>query len=163
MHRLDNPTRGLLIAAKTDRVQMLLGQMFECKEIHKRYFAVVEGVPPESGTIESEMENRPAVTGYRRLERYECGMDSWVSTVQLQPHTGRTHQLRKHMAQIGHPILGDRRYGIQVTVPRELGLFLCAVTLAFTHPISGEELAFEIPVPDHIERYLKGWTECDRP
>ncbi len=154
VHRLDNQTRGLLIVAKTARAQMVLGLLFEKKAIRKRYRAIVIGQIPESGRVERPIEKRPAITVYRRTEMFQSLRNEWLSRVDLWPETGRTHQLRKHMKHIGHPILGDKRYGTEGMILKGRGLFLCAVELRFPHPISEEPLQIEIPEPAKFTQIL---------
>jgi tRNA pseudouridine32 synthase / 23S rRNA pseudouridine746 synthase len=155
VHRLDMSTSGLMMFARGMGMQRRLSQMFRERLISKRYIAVVSGsLRQETGEIDlpliCDWPNRPrqmidhtlgkpSLTCYRVLS---FGADS--TRVELEPVTGRTHQLRVHMAAIGHPILGDALYGDAANAPR---LLLHASELSFGHPISGEPLNFVSPPP----------------
>jgi tRNA pseudouridine32 synthase/23S rRNA pseudouridine746 synthase len=154
VHRLDMATSGLMLFARSANMQRLFSQLFRGREIHKRYVAVVEGVlKPATGEITlpivADWPNRPlrkidvgsgkpSQTRYRLLA-HDAVTDT--SRVELEPVTGRTHQLRVHMAAIGHPILGDALYGGTAGVIAER-LLLHSSMLSFVHPISGETLTF---------------------
>jgi tRNA pseudouridine32 synthase/23S rRNA pseudouridine746 synthase len=155
VHRLDMATSGLMVFARGTEMQRRLSQMFQEREVKKRYMAVVAGnLELEEGEVElaiaADWPNRPlrkvdaelgkpSLTRYRVLER---NADS--TRVELEPVTGRTHQLRVHMAAIGHPILGDSLYGDATSAPR---LMLHACSLRFLHPLSNEPLNFIVPSP----------------
>ncbi|ADE13199.1 RluA family pseudouridine synthase [Sideroxydans lithotrophicus] len=155
VHRLDMATSGLMVFARGARMQSRLSNMFRDREVGKRYVAVVAGrLEPETGEvdlpiaadwpkrplrkIDSEL-GKPSLTRYRLLE-----LDVSASRVELEPFTGRTHQLRVHMAAIGHPILGDALYGDESSAPR---LLLHASWLSFAHPFSSEPLNFVSAAP----------------
>jgi tRNA pseudouridine32 synthase/23S rRNA pseudouridine746 synthase len=155
VHRLDMATSGLLLFARGESMQRRLSQMFRERLISKRYVAVVSGrLAQETGEIDlpliCDWPNRPrqmvdhaigkpSLTRYRRLD-----IDSSTSRVELEPVTGRTHQLRVHLAAIGHPILGDALYGDAGAAPR---LLLHACSLEFLHPLSGAPLNFASASP----------------
>lgn len=155
VHRLDMSTSGLIVFARGTEIQRRLSQMFRDHEIAKRYVAVVSG-RMESATGEvnlpifADWPNRPlrkidANLGKPSLTRYQVlSHDADTTRVELEPVTGRTHQLRVHMAAIGHPILGDALYGDTACAPR---LLLHACSLSFTHPLSGVPLNFLSPSP----------------
>lgn len=154
VHRLDMATSGLMVFARGIEMQRRLSQMFHDREVEKRYLAIVTGkLEPETGEIDlpivADWPNRPlqkidAVSGKPSLTLYYALSSDGVTTrVELEPITGRSHQLRLHMAAIGHPILGDALYGDPASAPR---LLLHACALSFTHPSSGEPLNF-ISVP----------------
>lgn len=149
VHRLDMATSGLLLFARGLEVQRTLSRAFEQRDVHKRYVAVVAGeLPEDAGEIDlaigqhwpdrprrqvDQERGRAALTRYRVLGRGEGR-----TGVELEPVTGRTHQLRVHLAAIGHPILGDALYApaaVQAAAPR---LLLHASKLAFAHPGTGE-------------------------
>ena len=162
VHRLDKDTSGLMIAAKTQFAHNRLSQQIKDREVSKGYMALVEGAPsPESGMIEvpigrdTRRRTRMAVvpggresrTGYRLLERV-----GGYSLLELQLHTGRTHQARVHLAWLGHPLLGDGIYGRRSPLlPRH---FLHAHRLSFAHPTSGESLEFQSPLPPDLQAAL---------
>jgi tRNA pseudouridine32 synthase/23S rRNA pseudouridine746 synthase len=155
VHRLDMATSGLMVFARGAGMQRKLSQMFQAREVSKRYIAVVSGrLEQEVGEINlpliCDWPNRPKqmvdhALGKSSLTRYRLlGLDGFSSCVELEPITGRTHQLRLHMAAIGHPILGDALYGDESSAPR---LLLHASSLGFDHPVSGDLLRFESPPP----------------
>ena len=153
IHRLDMATSGLMVFARGAYAQSRLSQVFRERDVEKLYVAVVTGkLEPESGEvnlpISTDWPNRPLhkidlLAGKPSLTRYRLlSFDNGCSRVELQPVTGRTHQLRLHMATIGHPILGDMLYGDAASASR---LLLHARSLSFAHPVSGKSLHFDSP------------------
>lgn len=155
VHRLDMATSGLMLFARGTAMQSRLSQMFRERAVEKRYVAVVAGrLASASGEVNlpiaADWAKRPlrtidAALGKCSLTRYRVlsqGED--CCRVELAPVTGRTHQLRVHMAAIGHPILGDALYGNERSAPR---LLLHASSLSFAHPASGMALQFCSPPP----------------
>lgn len=154
VHRLDMATSGLMLFSRGAEMQRRLSQMFREREVQKRYVAVVAGkLGPATGEVNlpivADWPNRPlrkidaesgkpSVTRYRLLSHDEV---TDTSRVELEPLTGRTHQLRVHMASIGHPVLGDTLYG-GIAGASSKRLLLHASRLSFLHPISGEPLTF---------------------
>jgi 23S rRNA pseudouridine1911/1915/1917 synthase len=164
VHRLDKDTSGCLVVAKTDPVHQSLTEQFSSRSVSKFYLAVVKGRPPlDHGTIENQIARDPrnrqkmavvlppagktAVTDYRVLNPMA---DS--SLVECELHTGRTHQIRVHMREMGHPILGDPIYAKNTAGAQRL--MLHAWKLGFTHPASGEKVAFESPIPLDFHPWL---------
>lgn len=155
VHRLDMATSGLMLFARGAEMQRKLSIMFQQREMDKRYIAVCAGTleQPEGEIdlpIAPDWPNRPlqhidtehgkpSLTRYRLLQQ-----ESDRSRVELEPFTGRSHQLRLHLASLGHPILGDALYGDESSAPR---LLLHACSLRFTHPDTGELLTFEHAPP----------------
>lgn len=155
VHRLDMATSGLLVFARGVEMQRRLSHLFRERLVYKRYVAVVCGVlRQESGTVDLPLicdwpnrplqkvdhdSGKPSLTHYRLL-----GVMDGNSRVELEPVTGRSHQLRVHMAALGHPILGDSLYGDAVSAPR---LLLHACALRFAHPLGGKALNFDSPPP----------------
>ena len=163
VHRLDKNTSGLMIAAKTESAHHGLSQQIKDRVVHKGYLALVKGIPsPETGMIDAPIgrdprrrtrmavttDGRESRTGYRLLER--AGR---YSLLELQLHTGRTHQARVHLAWLGHPILGDAVYGKRS--PLLSRHFLHAHCLAFAHPATGEPLEFRSPLPPDLDAALE--------
>ena len=159
VHRLDMATSGLLLFARGTEMQRRLSQLFREREIQKRYVAVVAGkLEPLSGEIDlpliGDWPNRPRqkvdpLSGKRSLTRYRLlahDAGAGASRVELEPITGRTHQLRVHMAAIGHPIVGDALYGGDAGsgVGR---LLLHASALSFAHPLNAEPLSLASDAP----------------
>lgn len=151
VHRLDMATSGLLVFARGTAMQRKLSRLFHDRKVEKRYVAVVAGWLDASGEIElplgADWPNRPRqkvdhATGKHSLTRYRLlAYDAAADTsrVELEPVTGRTHQLRVHLATSGHPIIGDALYGGRAAER----LLLHAGTLDFIHPSNGERLRLE--------------------
>lgn len=155
VHRLDMATSGLMVFARGAQMQRELSRLFERRLVSKRYVAVVAGrVEPAAGEVDlpliADWPNRPLQKvdheqGKPSLTRYRVSRhDRDTTRVELDPVTGRTHQLRLHMAAIGHPILGDAFYGDAASAPR---LLLHACSLSFVHPRSGEPLSLTSEAP----------------
>ncbi len=155
VHRLDSPTSGLLLAAKTKQAQINLGHQFESRNIKKRYRAVVKGEIGSPGRIASDIDGRSSETEYMPVRSLRSIKNEHVTLVDLYPGTGRTHQLRKHMAGIGHPIIGDKLYGESGDLFRGKGLFLAAVELSFTHPINGILMNIRIDDPEKFSTFME--------
>ena len=145
VHRLDVPTGGLVLVAKTAGAVAALGRMLAEGQVEKRYRALVVGALKREGRIEDAIDGRAAASRYAAVTQTRSLHCDWLTTVDLWPETGRTHQLRRHLAGCGHPILGDAIYGRPGSVLRRSGLFLRAVSLRFSHPITGVAVAVEIP------------------
>jgi RluA family pseudouridine synthase len=154
VHRLDSQTSGLLLIAKTKRSQINLGHQFESKNIKKRYRAVVKGEMKNSGRIISEIDGRSAETQYVPVKSVQSIKNGFVTLVDLFPGTGRTHQLRKHMSESGHPIIGDKLYGEPSDLFRGKGLFLAAVELLLNHPVDGDLLNLKIDDPEKFSTFM---------
>ncbi len=163
VHRLDALTSGLLIIAKTTYARIELGKQFEEKNIQKRYRAIVMGKLPQSGTIAETIGGKAAITRFELVKAVPSLKSEWLSLVDLYPQTGRTHQLRIHLAGIGNPILGDKLYGEKNLIFKGKGLFLCALELKFQHPVTNENLEFRIEEPNkfkiHLEREERRWRK----
>jgi len=167
VHRLDSGTSGLMIVAKEAEAYATLAEMMLRHEVQRTYVALAEGLPDTtSGTIDAPLGRSPqhrkkiavvaggrdAVTKFRVVERLrEC------SLLEVKPETGRTHQIRVHLAAIGHAVLGDAVYGHDRKLARRLGLtrpFLHAAGLAFTHPVTGAAMTLEEPLSQDLETAL---------
>ncbi|MCK0158684.1 RluA family pseudouridine synthase [Cellulophaga sp. F20128] len=140
VHRLDFPTTGLLVIGKTTASILLLNKLFENKEIAKTYLAVTQGVMPTEGSINTEVDNKVALSHYSVLNRIVSKKFKFLNLVKLTLTTGRKHQLRTHLAGIGNPILGDAQYGIAGQIVKGKGLYLHAYSLEFTHPFTNEKI-----------------------
>lgn len=164
VHRLDKDTSGLLIVARTSEAMMRLAQQFQEHAVTKRYLALVEGhLPLAEGGIEAPIgrdpRHRQRMTLTARHGRHAETL-FWVeqefksfSLVRVQIITGRTHQIRVHLAAIGHPVAGDHIYGRPQPLepPR---LFLHAAELQFSHPTTGQPLTFQAPLPPDLQQFL---------
>ena len=156
LHRLDNPTCGLVLVAKTERAQVIMGRQFEKKTIRKRYKAVVVGKVKEAkGRLNSSIDGKPSLTEYEVVKVTTSAKYGYLSLVNLYPVTGRTHQLRIHMSELGHPIIGDKYYSKAVEVLNGKGLMLCSDKVWFKHPISNDSVEVEINIPNKFERYME--------
>lgn len=163
VHRLDSGTTGLLMVARTQRAYDALVAALAQRLVTRRYVALVHGsLEADEGVVDAPIgrsakdatkmavttNGKHARTHYRVEERYSEPLECSVLSCQLE--TGRTHQIRVHLAAIGHPVVGDERYGSN---RERLGLtrpYLHAEHLGFTHPETGEELAFHAPLPDDL-------------
>ncbi|HEV8029466.1 MAG TPA: RluA family pseudouridine synthase [Stellaceae bacterium] len=183
VHRLDKDTTGLLVAAKTEMVHQALSRDFALRRIERAYSAVVWGVPlPASGEISGnigrsivnrkkmavvgESRGKPAVTRYRVERRFGPGRNWCAALLECQLLTGRTHQIRVHLAHSGHPLIGDAVYGTRAgrtvahsgPVGAMIGRFprqaLHARLLGFIHPATGERLSFERPLPADMQELI---------
>lgn len=179
VHRLDKDTSGLLVAAKTDRAHQGLARLFHDHDLERGYMAVVWGRPGlPSGTVDTAIGRSPANrkkmavvrSGGRRAVthwRLERAVGSKASLIDCRLETGRTHQIRVHLAHIGHPVVGDPLYGGRVnnrldSAPPEVrdriaaypGQALHAYLLGFVHPVSGEKLRFQSDLPPKIKALL---------
>lgn len=162
VHRIDRDTSGLIIAAKNDAAHLALAAQLEDHSLYREYHAIaVGGFREDAGAVDAPLARHPvdrkkmavdrvngknAVTHWRVLERY-----SGYTYLQCRLETGRTHQIRVHLASLGHPLLGDTVYGAKKPVPGLAGQCLHARKLTFTHPRSGEEMTVECPLPDWFE------------
>ena len=158
VHRLDMSTSGLLILARSKEMQAALSGLFERGEVEKAYIADVWGTPdPPSGEIDlpliTDWPNRPRQkvdheTGKPSRTLYEVAeAASGHARLLLTPLTGRSHQLRVHLAESGHPILGDELYAHEAALAASPRLCLHAARIAFDHPATGERLALTLPCP----------------
>lgn len=152
IHRLDYPTSGVLLIGKTKKMVILLNQCFEERKIRKIYHAVTIGKMEQVSACESEIENKVCKSTYEVLSSIESPKYGFLNLAQLSPHTGRRHQLRIHMSEMGNPIFGDLKYGKEGLISRGSGLFLHASSLQFIHPISHEELFIEKALPKKFLR-----------
>ncbi|MEM7135736.1 MAG: pseudouridine synthase [Myxococcota bacterium] len=159
VHRLDRPTSGVLVFARSSGHARVLQAAFTERRVTKEYLALVRGAPPKSGVIESPMEKREGGPRVDARTEFDCLYVSDVIRVALvaaRPETGRRHQIRRHLRRIDHPVAGDVRYGKGIEnrgYRTHIGLYrlgLHARRLSFDHPVTGERLAFESPVPDDL-------------
>jgi 23S rRNA pseudouridine1911/1915/1917 synthase len=175
VHRLDKDTSGVMLVAKTNQAHRHLAQQFKNRQVKKEYAALVHGVPsPSSGTIDMPIGRDPknrkkmsprahrartAVTHYALEENY-----GYVSLLKIRIETGRTHQIRVHLAQKGHPIVGDSLYAGNraknlpanlIHAVKELGRpFLHSRQIQFHHPQTGELMSFSSPLAPELQRFL---------
>ena len=167
VHRLDVPTSGLLVMAKAATAHARLGQMFQQRQVQKRYAAVLAGDIAEQGEWHNPIDKHEAHTRWQRTEQCDSLKNEKLSLVSLWPQTGRRHQLRKHCSQAGFPIVGDKEYSPEGKLMGHKGLFLAAVELSFIHPITQEALHFELPIPAKfsslLQREQRRWNRYNGP
>lgn len=163
VHRLDQGTSGPLLIAKTSFAQVRLGQLFQEKHIQKRYRAICIGATPTEGVIDYPIEGKASRSSFRTIKIVPSIKNGHLSLVELVPATGRTHQLRIHLSQLGHPILGDAQHGKQGYILKGKGLFLAAVALEFPHPRSGKTCSVSVAQPLKFDKRLvreaQMWTK----
>lgn len=155
VHRLDKPTTGLLIVAKTSSSIVTLSEIFEKRKVRKLYRAIVIGALSGEGIIDTPLDGQEARSGYRVVQQVPSLKCEMLTLVEVELFTGRTHQIRKHLSGIGHPILGDTLYGTEGLIRSDKGLFLSAIELNIPHPKTGEELCFKAPQPKKFTTYLE--------
>lgn len=160
VHRIDVPTSGLVVLAKTKSALIKLSRAFQKRHVRKEYVAVVHGKVSRSGTIVSPIEEKRSVTEYERMDVVPSRVFGFLSLVRVFPVTGRTHQIRIHMKSRGHLIVGDKMYAESQKTILGKGLFLCARAIEFKHPETRETISLEIPVPKKFMRVLE--REKDR-
>ena len=201
VHRLDKQTSGLLLVAKHDKAHAKLSDMFARRQVRKTYVALVHGaLAAESGTINAAIsrdtvrrtrmttrrdDGRNAISHYRVLQRIESRFGRFT-LISIRIETGRTHQIRVHMASLGHPVVGDTLYGAPATIhlapatgrqhtPRRRVLadpaptlqlprnFLHAAELELAHPVTAKALAFRAPLPPELTAFLAQLTDPSAP
>ena len=150
VHRLDKLTAGLLLIAKTKSAQINLGKQFEDQVISKTYYALVKGKLEGEGVFDIPIDSLSAFTEYKSMKIQKSLSYDFVTLVELKPKTGRTHQLRIHLAKFDFPIIGDYVHDTE-NVLKGKGLFLAACAIEFSHPNTTNSLSFTIPYPAKYE------------
>lgn len=176
VHRLDKGTSGLLVVAKSEFAHQVLAQKFKSREVEKVYLAMVYGTPRQiEGFIDAPIGRDPvnrtrmslrSRRARHALTEYEI-LEAWgdFSLLRVRMHTGRTHQIRVHLASTGHPVVGDAVYGLRrfkttanltkrAAIEKLDRLFLHASSLSFAHPRTGKPMSFESPLPPELEELL---------
>ncbi|MDP9092074.1 MAG: RluA family pseudouridine synthase [Actinomycetota bacterium] len=167
VHRLDAGTTGVMVVAKSEHAYTALKRAFKQRAVDKRYAALVQGHPdPTSGTVDAPIDRhpsadykfavvaggRPSITHYETVEAFRA-----ATLLDIRLETGRTHQIRVHMAALRHPCVGDLTYGADPVLAQRLGLsrqWLHARALAFEHPTTSRSMSFTAPFPDDLRRAL---------
>lgn len=166
VHRIDKDTTGSLIICKNDESHLSVAEQIKEHSVTRIYRGIVSGhVKEKEGTIEGDIgrhpterkkmaivskNGKPAITHYRVIEQYKN-----AAYMEFRLETGRTHQIRVHMASIGHPLLGDVVYGNQKNPYNLEGQTLHAMTIGFIHPKTGEYLEISAPIPEYFEKLIK--------
>ncbi len=181
VHRLDKPVSGVLLFARTSKAAARLSEQFREGTVEKTYWAVVEGrVASEAGTLEDWLrkdkdERRveivpPQTAGARQavLHFQKRGQHNDLTFVEVRPQTGRTHQLREHMAALGHPIVGDTMYGGRVFVDEPSGFrferqALHAYEISFVHPVTLLTITIQAPIPPDLQGLIDLLRKGSRP
>ncbi len=165
VHRIDKDTSGLLLVAKNDEAHISLAAQLQKQTLDREYLAVIHGkLKQPKGKVEApigrssndrkkmcvtDKNSKYAVTHYEVLEEF-----NGFSYIKCKLETGRTHQIRVHMAHLGHPVAGDTVYGLGGKPALEGGQCLHAAMLGFTHPVSGERIVINSPLPDYFTAFL---------
>lgn len=152
VHRLDYATTGILLVGKTAASIRMLNQLFEGKQIVKNYYAVTIGAMDKKGKITSKIDGKASYSAYTLITSVPSERFGILNLVELKPKTGRRHQLRKHLASIGNPILGDATYGLDNLILKGKGLYLHAHSLRFTHPFTQEEICQKDRLPQRFKK-----------
>nr|WP_297788420.1 RluA family pseudouridine synthase [uncultured Allomuricauda sp.] len=148
VHRLDYATTGIVLVGKTSSSIRSLNKLFEDKLISKIYYAVAIGKMEQKGTITTEIDGKPSQSEYKVMDSVPSERFGTLNLVQLQPKTGRRHQLRKHLHGLGHPILGDKDYALEGLLLKGKGLYLHAYSLEFTHPFTNKIIRITNELPE---------------
>lgn len=170
VHRIDKDTAGLLVAAKNNEAHLELSRQLKERKASRRYYALVNGRVTEDGTVNKPIARHPkdrkkmavvqggreAITHYRVLENF-----NGYTLLECILETGRTHQIRVHMASIGHSLVGDRAYGISKEKIKTDGQLLFAKTIGFDHPKTGEYMEFSADLPEYFEEILNKLRRSD--
>jgi len=166
VHRIDKDTTGVLIICKNDKSHSIIAEQLKVHSITRRYHAIVwNNIVQDSGTVDAPIgrhsvdrkkmavnykNGKSAITHFKVLERF-----GQYTYIECELETGRTHQIRVHMASIGHPLLGDLVYGPARQPFKLQGQVLHAKVLGFVHPTTGEYMEFETPLPEYFEKLLE--------
>ena len=164
VHRLDKDTSGLLIVAKNDKAHLKMSEQIKDRKVNKKYIALVRGIIKENeATINMpiarnkkdrkkmavDKDGKEAITHFKVLRRYDK-----YTLLEVKIDTGRTHQIRVHMAYLGHPLAGDSVYGPKKVITKLSGQCLHAGEIGFVHPRTNEYLHFTSPLPDYFTDFL---------
>lgn len=166
VHRIDKDTTGILVVCKNDKAHRSVADQLKVHSITRKYRAIVHGIVKEDGTVDAPIGRSPkdrkkmainekngkrAVTHYKVLEH----LKGKYTYIECQLETGRTHQIRVHMASLHHPLVGDTTYGPAANPFHLEGQCLHAMVLGFVHPTTGEYMEWEAPLPDYFQKLLR--------
>ncbi|WP_159948114.1 RluA family pseudouridine synthase [Polaribacter septentrionalilitoris] len=159
IHRLDYPTSGLLLVGKTSSAIQKLSLLFKKKKIQKTYYAITIGNMCSAGVIHFKVDHKNASTEFKVLQSVKSERFENLNLVELQPKTGRKHQLRKHLSSIGHQILGDKIYGKSDLILKGKGLYLHAAKLEFEHPITNKKICICKNLPKKFSKIFINYSD----
>ncbi len=167
VHRLDKDTSGVIVVAKNDKAHIHLSEQIKNHEVEKIYWALVRGIVKENEATISmpigrstkdrkkmavDRKGKEAITHFRVLERYP---EHQCTLLEIKIETGRTHQIRVHLSEIGYPVIGDTVYSNGKNEWNIEGQCLHAKSLSFTHPISGQKMKIEAPLPEYLANLIR--------
>ncbi|MCF8256261.1 MAG: RluA family pseudouridine synthase [Flavobacteriales bacterium] len=158
VHRIDHPTTGAVLVGKTVAAVMALNRLFETRAVTKTYHAICIGHMPTCGEMITPVDDKPSSASFTVLSCLASTKYGGLNLLCLHPHTGRRHQLRKQLAEMGNPILGDREYGIEGRIMTGNGLYLHASSLRFTHPVTNGEMTVKADLP---KKFLKLFPDLE--
>ncbi len=170
VHRIDKDTAGLLVVAKNNDAHLMLSAQLKERKASRRYYALVNGRVKEGGTVNKPIARHPkdrkkmaVVAGGREAVTHYSVLESFNGYTLLECvlETGRTHQIRVHMASIGHSLVGDRVYGTGKEKIKTEGQLLFAKTIGFVHPKTGEYMEFSVDLPEYFEKILNKLRRSD--
>lgn len=154
VHRLDYATTGVLLVGKTSSSIRALTSLFEEKKVEKTYYALTIGEMKDRGEITSEIDGKKSHSSFKVLESVYSERFGKLNLVQLNPQTGRRHQLRKHLSSIDNPILGDKAYGKETLILTGKGLYLHAYSLRFIHPFTHKVIYITDELPERFTKIV---------
>ena len=154
VHRIDVPTKGLVLLAKTKSALIQLSKAFQNNQVKKTYWAVVHGKTEDNGRFNQAIQSKKAITDFETEKVVPSRIFKHLSLVKLSPITGRTHQLRIHLKDAGHLIVGDKQYAQGQKTILGKGLFLFAGGLVFEHPLSNKKIRVNLDLPNRFQKLL---------
>jgi 23S rRNA pseudouridine1911/1915/1917 synthase len=152
IHRLDHPTSGLLLIGKTTKAVIALNNYFKDKTIEKTYYAVTVKKMITAGVVQLPIDGKASLSDFSVIETVPSSVFEALNLVKIKPKTGRKHQIRKHLASLGNPILGDKEYVLEGFDHKGKGLYLHAYSLRFTHPFTNEDCHIKSELPKKFKR-----------
>ncbi|NND88437.1 MAG: RluA family pseudouridine synthase [Flavobacteriaceae bacterium] len=159
VHRLDYATTGVLLIGKTKSSIRLLNKLFEENRVQKTYYAITMGSMSSNGSITDAIDGKPAHTNYEVASSVTSQRFGTLNLLRIRLESGRRHQIRKHLAGIGNPILGDRDYSEPSQLLKGKGMYLHAYSIAFPHPETNEHVTLIDPLPGRFGKIFPNYTD----